>query len=61
MNKKKVLINFACVFFLSSVIIDSYLWITIKFHVPSYTLALMSLCFIFLLQYIKLLEPKNTS
>lgn len=49
----KILINLASLLFLSSVIMDSYLWITQGFHVPSWTIALMSLGYIMLLQYIK--------
>lgn len=53
MNKKSIVINLVCLGFLSSVIMDSYLWITKGFLVPSYTVAVMSFGFIVLLQYIK--------
>lgn len=41
---------------------DSYLWITKKFMVPSYTIAFLSFAIIGLLQYIKKVQdylPKN--
>lgn len=50
---RNLIINLACLSFLTSFIMDSYLWITKKFMVPSYTVALMSLGYIVLLLYVK--------
>ena len=46
-------IDFACIGFASSVVIDAYLWLTAKHWVPSWTMAIMSLGLIILLQVFK--------
>jgi len=53
MNKTKLLLKLtfgtAIIGLLTSVIMDTYLWFTINYLVPSYTIALMSLGSILLL------------
>jgi len=52
MNFKRVL-DVACVLLLTSSIMDSYLWIANQYHVPCWTIAVMSTGFILLLQVLK--------
>jgi hypothetical protein len=52
MNLKRV-IDFACIGFASSVVMDAYLWVTARHWVPSWTIATMSLGLIILLQVFK--------
>lgn len=49
----KTVINFACIGFASSVVMDAYLWVTAGYLVPSWTIATMSLGLIILLQVFK--------
>ena len=55
--KRKMSLNrvldFACIGFASSVVMDAYLWVTAGYLVPSWTIATMSLGLIILLQVFK--------
>jgi hypothetical protein len=46
-------VDFACLGFASSVVMDAYLWVTAGYLVPSWTIAAMSLGLIVLLQVFK--------
>ena len=48
-----MVIDFACMCFAISVVMDAYLWVTAKHWVPSWTIAIMSLGLIILLQVIR--------
>jgi hypothetical protein len=49
----KRVLDFACIGFASSVVMDAYLWVTAGYLVPSWTIATMSLGLIILLQVFK--------
>ena len=49
----KMVIDFACICFAISIVMDTYLWVTTKHWIPSWTIAIMSLGLIILLQVLK--------
>lgn len=49
----KLLLDLGCLGFLSSVVMDSYLWITQGYMIPCWTMAAMSTGMILLLQVLK--------
>lgn len=52
-NKIKKFINLACIGLLSSVIMDTFLWFTHKYYIPCWTIGVISLSVIMLLQVLK--------
>jgi len=56
MNLKKLIslyLNIGSIFLLVSAVIDSYLWFTIQYHVPSWAISLISLAIIFIFQILR--------
>jgi FtsH-binding integral membrane protein len=49
----RMVIDFACICLAISVVMDAYLWLTTKHWIPSWTMSIMSLGLIILLQVIK--------
>ena len=53
MKVKNILINLSCLALMSSVVMDSYLWVTTGYLIPCWTIAVMSGGIIILLQVMK--------
>jgi len=62
MNKTNILIDLGCLMFMSSVIMDSYLWVATGYLIPCWTMVVMSGGIIILLQTIKkLIKEANVN